>query len=154
MNLSQLGGLEFGGLPGAVPCARMHARHVFAERGLSELAETAELLVSELVTNAVQASLATGELLGIRLHLYAGRRHAAPAGQPLPLGAAGPGGASVAVAEVWDLLPEPPRPKVSGPASESGRGLQLVQALAAEWGWYEPPGWPGKAVWCLIMEPA
>ena len=148
MNLSQLSSLEFGGLPGAVPCARMHARQVFAERGLNELAETAELLVSELVTNAVQASLATGDLLGIRQRLYAGR----PGQRPTAAGADGSGPA--VVAEVWDLCPEPPLPKASGPASENGRGLQLVEALAAEWGWYEPPGWPGTAVWCLILAPA
>jgi hypothetical protein len=165
MNLSQLSGLEFGGLPGAVPCARMHARQVLTERGLDELAHTAELLVSELMTNAVQASLATGEVLSIRLRLYAdqlyadraaGSRYAGGPDRHLDNGGPGPGGpdggaAQVIVAEVWDLCPEPPVPKESGPVSENGRGLQLVQTLAAEWGWYEPPGWPGKAVWCLIM---
>ncbi len=43
-----------GALPSAVPCARLHARQVLWEWGLSKDAETAELLLSELVTNAVQ----------------------------------------------------------------------------------------------------
>ena len=51
--------LLLGALPSAVPCARLHARQVLWEWGLSEVAETAELLLSELVTNAVQAARAT-----------------------------------------------------------------------------------------------
>jgi len=46
--------LVLGALPSAVPCARLHAKLVLAEWGLKALAETAELLVSELVTNAVR----------------------------------------------------------------------------------------------------
>jgi anti-sigma regulatory factor (Ser/Thr protein kinase) len=50
-----------GALPNAVPCARLHASLVLAEWGLKALAETAELIVSELVTNAVRASAALPE---------------------------------------------------------------------------------------------
>ena len=50
--------LPLGALPGATPCARLHARAVLTEWGLGELAEAAELIVSELVTNAVRASTA------------------------------------------------------------------------------------------------
>lgn len=137
-NLAQLSSLELGGLPGAVPCARWHTRLVLAEHGLGGVAETTELLVSELMTNAVQASRATGLLLGIWLRLY-GRRL--------------PGDKQTAVAEVWDHSQAPPMLTEPGPASEDGRGLLLVQALAADWGWYRPPDWPGKAVWCLIAAP-
>jgi hypothetical protein len=51
---------EFGAMPSAVPCARAHARQVAREWGseLAELADSAELIVSELVTNAVIASRA------------------------------------------------------------------------------------------------
>ena len=48
--------LELGALPTAVPCARLHARHVLWEGGLNGLAPDSELLVSELVTNAVNAT--------------------------------------------------------------------------------------------------
>lgn len=48
--------LELGALPTAVPCARLHARHLLWEWGLNGLAADTELLVSELVTNAVKAT--------------------------------------------------------------------------------------------------
>jgi hypothetical protein len=48
--------LELGALPSAVPCARLHARLVIQEWGLATLADHVELLVSELMTNAVHAS--------------------------------------------------------------------------------------------------
>ena len=48
--------LELGALHGAVPCARLHARNVMWEWSLSDLDEAVELVVSELVTNAIQAS--------------------------------------------------------------------------------------------------
>src|SRR5258708_1326874 len=48
--------LELGALPTAVPCARLHVRQVLWEWGLPELSHPTELLVSELMTNAVRAS--------------------------------------------------------------------------------------------------
>jgi hypothetical protein len=48
--------LELGAFPSAVPCARAHVRAVATECGLAHLANAAELLASEIVTNAVQAS--------------------------------------------------------------------------------------------------
>ena len=50
--------LPLGALPTATPCARLHARHVLWEWGLHSHADTAELLVSELVTNGVHTSRA------------------------------------------------------------------------------------------------
>ena len=44
-------------LPTATPCARLHARTIAREWGLGALADTIELIVSELVTNAVKASM-------------------------------------------------------------------------------------------------
>src|SRR5215471_11949075 len=49
--------LELGAYPGAVPCARLHATAVMWEWGLS-IGESVELLVSEIVTNAIHASSA------------------------------------------------------------------------------------------------
>src|SRR6266568_8695985 len=45
--------LELAALPGAVPCARLHARQVLWEWGHGAVAESAELPVSEIVTNAL-----------------------------------------------------------------------------------------------------
>ena len=53
--------LELGALPTAVPCARLHARHLAWEWGLNGLAPDSELLVSELVTNAVKATAGRDE---------------------------------------------------------------------------------------------
>ena len=50
--------LELGALVSAVPCARLHARQVLWEWGLASLGESAGLLVTELITNAVKASRA------------------------------------------------------------------------------------------------
>jgi len=50
--------LELGALPTAVPCARLHARLLVREWGLTTLVGNVEILVSELVTNAVHASRA------------------------------------------------------------------------------------------------
>ncbi len=47
--------LELGALPTAVPCARLHAKQLAWEWGLTSMTETIELLVSELTTNAVHA---------------------------------------------------------------------------------------------------
>jgi hypothetical protein len=50
--------LELGALPTAVPCARLHARHLMWEWGLMRLTADIELAVSELVTNAVRTPCA------------------------------------------------------------------------------------------------
>jgi hypothetical protein len=48
--------LELDAFPGAVPCARLYARQMLWEWRLTGLSDIAELLISELVTNAVQIS--------------------------------------------------------------------------------------------------
>ncbi len=58
VRFPQRSSLLLGALPSAVPCARLHTRQVLWEWGLSEIAGIAELLLSELVTNAVQAARA------------------------------------------------------------------------------------------------
>lgn len=65
------GFIELGPLPGAVPCARLHTRQLLWEWGLAALSESAELLVSELVTNAVKASRSSGRITPVRLWLRA-----------------------------------------------------------------------------------
>jgi anti-sigma regulatory factor (Ser/Thr protein kinase) len=125
-------------LPTATPCARLHARTISIEWGLGYLAETVELVVSELVTNAVHASVDRD-----------GRpRYSADTGLAcvhLRLSTDG----AAALIEVWDenaMLPEPGLPDLD---DESGRGLLLVDALAERWGWDLPTG-RGKIVWALV----
>ena len=48
--------LPLGALPTAAPCARRYAHVIMDEWGLAALADQAELIVSELLTNSVQAT--------------------------------------------------------------------------------------------------
>jgi anti-sigma regulatory factor (Ser/Thr protein kinase) len=59
--------LELGALSSAVPCACLHVKHVLWEWGLNSLADRAELLVSELVTNAVNAASQPGQSVSVNL---------------------------------------------------------------------------------------
>jgi anti-sigma regulatory factor (Ser/Thr protein kinase) len=120
--------LVLGPLPGAVPCARLHTRLVAAEWNLDRLSDTAELLVAELVTNAVRASAQMPARPSIKLRLRSD-------------------GAWLLVL-VTDANPLPPIRKDAAPSDESGRGLMLVQQLSAQWGWtsYEDE----KTCWFLL----
>jgi anti-sigma regulatory factor (Ser/Thr protein kinase) len=114
-------------LPGAVPAARLHARLIMREWGLAALAGDCELVVAELVTNAVTH----------------GTRPAA-AGAPVRLLlAARPGGARVEVRDASGELPRMRRDPAGG--ETGGRGLVLVGALSSRWGAYRTPG-GGKCV--------
>src|ERR1039457_4276021 len=64
--------LELGALSGGVPCARLHARHVLWEWGLAAFSDSTELVLSELATNAVQASRAMRDA-AIRVWLVSDR---------------------------------------------------------------------------------
>ena len=59
--------LELGALSTAVPGACLHVKHVLWEWGLNSLAESAELLVSELVSNAVNATGQPGQTVSVNL---------------------------------------------------------------------------------------
>jgi anti-sigma regulatory factor (Ser/Thr protein kinase) len=124
--------LELGALPTAVPCARLHARLLVREWGLATMVGNVEILVSELVTNAVHASRALGPVFPVRLWLLAD--------------------AARVLIIVWDASPQlPVRAEISTEA-ESGRGLLLVEMLSDEWGtWAVPAG--GKTVWALTGTP-
>ena len=121
--------LELGALPGAVPCARLHAHNVLAEWRLTAFSESTGLLVSELVTNAIQISRLADPDAPVRLWLVSDRAQV--------------------VIFVWDASPLPPLPGEVGENAESGRGLLIVQAVSARWGWDFPPGIGGKVVWAV-----
>ena len=128
--------LELGALPTAVPCARLHTRHLLWEWGLDDLAESAELLVSELVTNAVQAMARQEDHTAVRLQLF--------------------GDKAQVLIEVWDA--DPQQPTLTDPGAdglsdleaEGGRGLLLVGALSTRWNWYLTQEPTGKVVWCEL----
>ena len=132
--------LELGALPTAAPCARLHATLVLLEWDLGALVRTAGLVVSELVSNAVQAS--TG-LTGSR---FAG--YWAPGIPPVRMWLSADD--HRVVIQVWDGSDRPPVPQPVEPEADSGRGLLLVGALSAEWGCYTPEKSSGKVVWAVV----
>jgi anti-sigma regulatory factor (Ser/Thr protein kinase) len=130
----------------AVPTAPRQAR-AFVTLALrtwrvkDEHVDTAELLISELVTNAVKQTgrvegpptaepSETTALIGIRV------RH-------IPAGI---------VLAVWDNDPTPPVMTHQTHDTENGRGLFLVTALTRRWSYYYPQA-GGKVVWCWIEMP-
>lgn len=119
--------LELCATPSAVACARSLTKRIVLEWGRPDLADTAELLVSELVTNAI---LASGDSPGqvVRLWLVA---------EPDNL-----------VIQVWDGSTDMPERRDAGPESEHGRGLMLVESLSKQWGTCAEPA--GKVVWVQI----
>jgi anti-sigma regulatory factor (Ser/Thr protein kinase) len=121
--------LEFAPLPTAVPCARLHAVHVLHEWGLRDLAGDAEMIVSELITNAIEASALLPERPPVSLRLLL-------AGESL-------------VIEVWDHSPRDLEPREADADDECGRGLTVVAALADRWG-SERTGSHRKVVWAEL----
>ena len=100
----------------APSCAREVSRLQLAEWGMSVLSEIADVIVTELVTNAMQASRSHGGFaqLGFRMSIC---------------------GPRVRI-EVWDIAPGWPQLRTDVAAlAETGRGLQLVDALTdGRWG--------------------
>jgi anti-sigma regulatory factor (Ser/Thr protein kinase) len=135
--------LELGALPTAAPCACLHVKHVLWEWGLNGLAERAGLLVSELVTNAVNATGQPGQTVSVNLAgnaagLLIEVRDADPRPPgPQPDGPQPPG-------------PRPPGPQPPGPQQPGEDGVLLVAALSARWNWYLTEEPPGKVVWCEL----
>ncbi|MFJ7773218.1 ATP-binding protein [Streptomyces sp. NPDC097107] len=87
-----------------------------------DLVETAELLLTELATNALRH--AHGPDIGVRVQLQDDHL----------------------VIEVNDGSPLVPVPRCAGPDDENGRGLLLVEALAGAWG----VSADGTTTWCTV----
>ena len=141
---SDLGPL--GALPTAPRLARGFIGVVLNGWGLDALIETTELVVSELTTNVVQAVTdpdgtlvydAEGKLPLLWVRLSSDRIRL--------------------MIEVWDTLPAAlgaPAMRHPNEDEESGRGLELIEALSDDWSWEAVPGWHGKRVWAVLRVPA
>ncbi len=120
----------------AVPAARLRLRADLSEWGLGIPAEDAELVVTEIVANAVNATQA------IRW------RFSRP---PVRLWVRGDTGVLFVLA--WDAAPQIPRLGNPGHWDEAGRGLLLMDALS-RWGYYQPRGDnAGKVTWAQLPKP-
>jgi anti-sigma regulatory factor (Ser/Thr protein kinase) len=108
--------LGLGASPSVPARSRRYTRYVLADWGLPRrLSADAETVASELVTNALRATLALDPPQPIGLRLLAVPR------QRL-------------VVEAWDAHPgRPERREVPGEAEE-GRGLMIVEHIASRWG--------------------
>ncbi|MFP3969447.1 ATP-binding protein [Actinomadura fulvescens] len=111
--------------------ARAAVGRALQDLGLPELIDDARLVVSELVTNAIDASAAGRVIFSVYEN----------DGRPL--------------VEVWDSeitrFPQPLRPPQT---ALGGRGLLVVEELAADWGYrlaqLAPSGPTLKCVWALL----
>jgi anti-sigma regulatory factor (Ser/Thr protein kinase) len=121
--------LELDADPGAVPHARRYARQTLVAWCLGHLADNFEVVVSELVTNAIEATLALRAAAPVTLYL-----------------AAADGSLYVLV---WDCCQEAPAQRPHAEEEERGRGLEIVAALASQWGAVIPVG-AGKVTWARM----
>jgi anti-sigma regulatory factor (Ser/Thr protein kinase) len=125
--------------PSAPFWARRHARaSLQCWRMSAETIDTAELLVSELVTNAVKFANPALEGAGRHLLSRLGVIDVAVRYRP-----------GWILIEVTDSDPRPPVAAGADLEAEGGRGLLLVEALSEQWSWTLLPG-GRKTVFCLI----
>lgn len=128
---------EFPAVPDAASWARRLARTALVSWHLpGEAVETAELLISEIVTNAVKFGSSPGpkcsesdcaNSVGLVLRLHADEL----------------------IIEVSDSNQVQPVLVEADYEDECGRGLGLVDKLSMKWGHHNQP-WGGKTVYCVV----
>jgi Histidine kinase-like ATPase domain len=125
-------------VPEEARTARQFVRELLTCWGLGHLTDDAELIIAELVVNAVRHGLRTAP-------------HPVPAGPYAPsvLRLCMLRRVGEVVLAVTDPSDEAPVPQTPGWSGESGRGLQIVGALSYVWGWSPIEG-HGKAVWAVL----
>lgn len=137
-----VGQLHLSALASAPFWARRYTRLFLNDcPGITEdTAETAQLIVSELVTNAARAC--GGDLSG-REPSYSERVGLGVIRLSLRQVRDG------LLIEVSDSSPEAPVVVHADRDAEHGRGLLLVEALSSEWGYFPAPN-GGKVVYCFL----
>ncbi|MFZ0163973.1 MAG: ATP-binding protein [Trebonia sp.] len=101
-----------------VRLARQVTREVLAAWRLAHVEETAVLLVSELVTNAVRDAASTSAITLELQVVHTWLR-----------------------IEAYRCLPGPAMPRTTGESDEPGSGFALVDCLAGKWAWI---AWPAR----------
>lgn len=119
--------------PESVKAGRDFVAETLSAWGMDGLADVAELVVSELITNALRHGVSPARTRPgdspVRLRLLAQ--------------------APFVMCMVTDPGPDIPVLKTSDPAAESGRGLTVVEACSVRWGWHLLDE-GGKVVWALL----
>jgi anti-sigma regulatory factor (Ser/Thr protein kinase) len=108
--------------------ARYYVRAALRDHNLGHYAADAATVTSELVTNAIIHTDA--DRIGLELTCLEG--------------------AAEVTITVTDPCPGPPVIVPTGEDAEHGRGLRIVEALSARWGW--TPQAPGKAVFAVLAK--
>jgi hypothetical protein len=127
-------------VPEEARTARLFVRELLARWGLAYLSDDAELIIAELVVNAVEHGVSSG----------ASAAAGTPTGaQPAALRLCLLRRVGEVMLAVTDPSGEAPAPKAPTCTGESGRGLQIVSALSYVWGW-SPLENQGKAVWAVL----
>jgi anti-sigma regulatory factor (Ser/Thr protein kinase) len=122
--------LELGALPTAPGCGRAWTAVLLREWRLVHLTDTAQLVTSELMTNAVRASRGL-ERPVVQLSLASDWHRL--------------------LILVRDYDPGAPDPRQADDEDEGGRGLMLVETISERFGWYWPTdGTLGKFVWAVL----
>jgi hypothetical protein len=124
----------------AVPSARHLLRADLNQWGLPDLLDDAELVTTEIVSNAVNATRAThwpASRPPVRMWVRGGWLH----------------GTSILVVLVWDACPTAPIPGSPNAMDEAGRGLLFISEFS-RWGYYHPPSEDaGKVIWAQFPKP-
>jgi hypothetical protein len=125
-----------GPRPEAVKTGRDFTRTTLTGWSMPALADMAELVVSELVTNALRHGVPSSRKIVsehcIRLRLLAQ--------------------APFVMCMVTDPGADIPVLRDSGLSAESGRGLNVVESCCVRWGWHLLDE-GGKIVWALLRPP-
>lgn len=124
------------GDPRSAGRAREFAARTLREWALQSLAEDVELVVSELVGNAMRHAVS----------------HAPPVTAHQPVRLTLLRYTRRLVCAVTDPSPAPPRLRDPGSDTAGGRGLILVSALSDTWSWRPAPP-RGKTVWASLPLP-
>jgi hypothetical protein len=123
-------------VPEEARTARLFVRELLFRWDLGYLSDDAELIIAELVVNAVEHGINSAAPVGLG---------APPAALRLCM-LRRVGEVMLAVTDPSTDAPAPKAPTCTG---ESGRGLQIVSALSYVWGW-SPLENQGKAVWAVL----
>ncbi|WP_234340433.1 ATP-binding protein [Streptomyces sp. SCSIO 75703] len=127
--------LRLAAVSSAVSCSRMFIRQTLQRWKVPDCIDVAELVVSELVTNAVEATgitepqprwtaITAAHVIGVQLRITDARLYI----------------------EVWDRSTDAPVRKKPDDDAEGGRGLLLIEAITERWDVYRP-NVGGKVVW-------
>jgi hypothetical protein len=130
---------RFAALFDSVPSARRHTADVirsWAPNTVDEVTDRAKSLTTELVANAVKASIDPDG-------------PATPRGRQEEIVLRLTSRGTSLVIEVWDSDDTPPVLMAGDLDAEGGRGLVIVDVLSTRWGYRAGNG--GKVVWCEVL---